>query len=110
MSRAADSANEALLSAFADYLKIEKGLAALTQQAYARDLRQYCDFLTSRRRTLERARREDVREFLHGLFSAARDSRTVARKLSALRHLYRFLLLDRRVHSDPTVNIDSPKQ
>src|SRR5215471_11922642 len=103
-------ANETVLRAFLDYLKVEKGLAALTQQAYERDLRQFCAFLQKRRRSLEAARTQDVRDFLHGLFSQARDSRTVARKLSALRHLYRFLLLDRRVRSDPTVNIESPRQ
>jgi integrase/recombinase XerD len=44
------------------------------------------------------------------LFSNAVDGRSVARKLSALRHLYRYLLLDRRVDRDPTLNIPSPKQ
>ena len=37
------------------------------------------------------------------------DSRTVARKLSCLRGFYKWLLLDRRIHHDPTVNIESPK-
>ena len=32
------------------------------------------------------------------------------RKLSALRHLYRYLLLDKLIQHDPTLNIDSPKQ
>ena len=38
------------------------------------------------------------------------DGRSVGRKLSALRHLYRYLLLDKMVEHDPTLNIDSPKQ
>ena len=38
------------------------------------------------------------------------DGRSVGRKLSALRHLYRYLLLDKIVEHDPTLNIDSPKQ
>jgi integrase/recombinase XerD len=110
VSQADPGGNERTLRAFLDYLKIEKGLATLTQQAYARDLRQFCEFLKPRRRPLEAARADDVRDFLHSLFSQARDSRTVGRKLSALRQLYRFLLLDRRMRSDPTVNIESPKQ
>jgi len=105
----ADS-NSVVLRAFTDYLKIEKGLATLTQQAYARDLRQFAEVAAKRRRSLENARREEVRDFLHELMSNGCDARTVGRKLSALRHLYKFLLLDRRVRSDPTVNIDSPKQ
>jgi integrase/recombinase XerD len=56
------------------------------------------------------ARRDDVRGFLQQLFSNSVDGRSVARKLSALRHLYRFLLLDQRVDRDPTLNIPTPKQ
>src|SRR5207244_4391966 len=36
--------------------------------------------------------------------------RSVALKLSALRHLYRYLLLDKRIERDPTLNIPLPKQ
>ena len=38
------------------------------------------------------------------------DGRSVGRKLSALRHLYRYLLLDKKIEHDPTLNIESPKQ
>jgi integrase/recombinase XerD len=51
-----------------------------------------------------------VRGFLQQLFANSVDGRSVARKLSALRHLYRFLLLDTRVDRDPTLNIPTPKQ
>ncbi len=44
------------------------------------------------------------------LFGNSVDGRSVGRKLSALRHLYRYLLLDKMVEHDPTLNIDSPKQ
>src|SRR5208283_3981897 len=36
--------------------------------------------------------------------------RSVGRKLSALRHLYRYLLLDKKLEHDPTLNIESPRQ
>jgi integrase/recombinase XerD len=52
----------------------------------------------------------DVREFLQQLFSNRVDGRSVGRKLSALRHLYRYLLLDKRIDGDPTLNIESPRQ
>jgi len=38
------------------------------------------------------------------------ESRSRARKLSAMRHFYKFLLLDKRIKSDPTLNIESPRQ
>ena len=97
-----------VLRRFADYLRVEKGLARLTMQAYASDLQQFAEFL--RNRGLKKARRDDVRNFLNDLFSRGQDGRSVARKLSALRQFYRFLLLDRHIQHDPTVNLDSPRQ
>jgi integrase/recombinase XerD len=52
---------------------------------------------------------QDVAAFLEHLLSHGIDSRSSARKLSCLRGFYKWLLLDRRIHHDPTVNIDSPK-
>jgi integrase/recombinase XerD len=103
-------ANSRVLSSFIDYLKVEKGLGALTVSAYTRDIGQFAAVLDRSKRTLLNARREDVRGFLQQLFANSVDGRSVARKLSALRHLFRFLLLDKRVDRDPTLNIPTPKQ
>ncbi len=103
-------ANGRVVSSFIDYLKIEKGLASLTVSAYTQDIGQFAEFLDKQKRTLLNARRDDVRGFIQQLFSNSVDGRSVARKLSALRHLYRFLLLDKRVDRDPTLNIPLPKQ
>jgi integrase/recombinase XerD len=103
-------ANAGVLASFLDYLKIEKGLAPLTLSAYRRDIGQFAEFLEGQKRTLGKARREDVRGFIQQLFSHSIDGRSVARKLSALRHLYRYLLLDKRIDRDPTLNLPLPKQ
>ncbi|PYV60689.1 MAG: recombinase XerD [Acidobacteria bacterium] len=103
-------ANSSVLSSFIDYLKVEKGLAALTVSAYTRDIVQFGAFLDGSKRRLLNARRDDVRGFIQQLFANSVDGRSVARKLSALRHLYRFLLLDKRIDRDPTLNIPLPKQ
>src|SRR5947209_11598731 len=95
---------------FIDYLKIEKGLGALTVSAYTRDIGQFAAFLDRTKRTLLNARKEDVRGFIQQLFANSLDGRSVARKLSAIRHLYRYLLLDKRIERDPTLNIPLPKQ
>jgi integrase/recombinase XerD len=102
--------NASVLAGFLDYLRIEKGLARLSINAYTTDIRQFTEFLEKRKRLLLNARRTDVREFLQQLFSNRVDGRSVGRKLSALRHLYRYLLLDKRIDSDPTLNIESPRQ
>jgi integrase/recombinase XerD len=103
-------ANSRVVSGFLDYLKIEKGLAPLTVAAYTTDVRQFTGFLEKRKRTLLNARRHEVRDFIQELFANSVDGRSVGRKLSALRHLYRYLLLDKLIEHDPTLNIDSPKQ
>ncbi|HWZ80943.1 MAG TPA: tyrosine recombinase [Candidatus Sulfotelmatobacter sp.] len=106
----ASEANARVLSGFLDYLRIEKGLARLSIAAYTTDIGQFAQFLEKGKRFLMTARRQDVREFLQQLFSNRVDGRSVGRKLSALRHLYRYLLLDKRIEHDPTLNIESPRQ
>ncbi len=103
-------ANSRAVSGFLGYLKVEKGLASLTVAAYASDVAQFSGFLDKRKRPLLKAQRNDVRDFIQQLFANSVDGRSVARKLSALRHLYRYLLLDKLIQHDPTLNIDSPKQ
>jgi integrase/recombinase XerD len=103
-------ANSRVVADFLDYLRIEKGLAPLSIAAYTSDVGQFSEFLEKRKRLLLSARRTDVREFVQQLFSYQVDGRTVGRKLSALRHLYRYLLLDNRIEHDPTLNIESPRQ
>lgn len=102
--------NARVLAGFLDYLRIEKGLARLSISAYNTDIGQFAGFLEKRKRDLLGARRTDVREFLQQLFSNQVDGRSVGRKLSALRHLYRYLLLDKKIDHDPTLNIESPRQ
>jgi integrase/recombinase XerD len=104
------AANSQVVLGFLDYLKIEKGLATLTIAAYTTDIAQFTIYLEKHKRTLLNAQRKHVREFIQQLFGNSVDGRSVGRKLSALRHLYRYLLLDKMVEHDPTLNIDSPKQ
>ena len=110
--------NPQVLARFRDYLKVEKGLASLSIESYERDLSQFAEFIAKRHRSLLNAKRQDVRDFLDHLFSTPctekspkpYDGRSVARKLSALRQLYRYLLLDKYIDHDPTLNLETPKQ
>jgi len=102
--------NQRVIRGFLDYLKVEKGLAPLSVQAYQSDLVQWAEFLAGRKRELLAGRKEDVRAFMGRLFSDGVRDRSVARKLSALRHFYKYLLFDRLIKHDPTLDIDSPRQ
>ena len=98
------------LLAFLSYLKVEKGLSPLTVEAYQGDLLQLAEFLEKRNRTLLNATRPDLLAFLQQLTANMVEGRSRARKLSALRHFYKFLLLDKKIKHDPTLNIESPQQ
>jgi integrase/recombinase XerD len=99
--------NAALLREYLLYLRVEKGLRPLTCEAYERDLTQFAEYLESGNTTLATAAQNHVAEFLEHLREHGVQSRSAARKLSCLRGFYRWLLLDKRIHHDPTVNLES---
>jgi integrase/recombinase XerD len=100
---------DALISAFLNYIKVEKGLAANTSAAYARDLRRFARFAQQRKLSLAEVRRADLIEYLGGLYREHLDSRSVARHLVSLRNLFRFAMAEEVLTADPTLNLESPK-
>ncbi len=101
--------NLSLLKEYQAYLRVEKGLRPLTCEAYDSDLKTFAEFIEGRNGVLLTAAQQDVTAFLEHLRTHGIDQRSAARKLSCLRGFYKWLILDRRIHHDPTVNIESPK-
>jgi integrase/recombinase XerD len=101
--------NLTLLKEYQAYLRVEKGLRPLSCEAYDGDLKTFAEFIEGRSGVLLTASQQDVAAFLEHLHSHGIDQRSAARKLSCLRGFYKWLLLDRRIHHDPTVKIESPK-
>ncbi len=95
---------------FLEMLAAERGAAANTLEAYRRDLEHLGGFLAGRRRTPTTATADDLRGYLAALEKAGMAPRTVARRLSALRQFYRFLVGEELRQDDPTLQIDSPRQ
>jgi integrase/recombinase XerD len=104
-----NSGNLPLMKDYKAYLRVEKGLRPLTCEAYDGDLKSFAEFIEGRHGVLLTAAQQDVAAFLEHLRDHGIESRSVARKLSCLRGFYKWLLLDRRIHHDPTINIESPK-
>jgi integrase/recombinase XerD len=95
---------------FLSYMRVEKGLAQNTILAYGRDLRRFAAFLAKRKKTkAAEVNRDDVVDFLSGLYKEKLDSRSVARFLVSLRSFYKYLLMEDQVRLDPTENLESPK-
>jgi integrase/recombinase XerD len=107
---AAPVSDVVLVREYLTHLKVERGLRPLSCEAYQRDLEQFAEFLegAGEGRTLMSAWQEDVAGWMKDKREHAVESRSIARKLSCLRGFYRWLLKDKRVEHDPTVNIESP--
>jgi integrase/recombinase XerD len=106
--RTSQSGNTVLLGEYLAYLRVEKGLRPLSCEAYQRDLLQFCEFLEAHGAALSAASQANVAGFLEHLANHGVESRSAARKLSCLRGFYRWLLLDKRIRRDPTLNLESP--
>lgn len=100
--------NAQLLAGFGVYLRVELGRSPNTSSAYVTDILQFAEFLEKADGLLITATRHDVTDFVQQLRRHEVQSRSIARKLSALRQFYRHLLLDRKAVHDPTVTIESP--
>lgn len=97
-----------LLGEYLAYLRVEKGLRPLSCEAYERDLLQFAEFLELQPATFLDATQAQVAGFLDHLKKHGVESRSAARKLSCLRGFYKWLLLDKRIRRDPTLNLESP--
>jgi integrase/recombinase XerD len=93
---------------YCDFLRVEKGLRPASCAAYAVDLEQFAEHVEQRDALLLTATQADMSAFMERLRANHVESRSIARKLSALRGFYRWLLMDKKIGYDPTVNIETP--
>ena len=91
-------------------LAAERGAAANTLEAYARDLKDFAGFLARRGRAAHQAGVADLRAYLGQLVDAGLAPRSAARRLSTLRQFHRFLFGEGLRADDPTAGLDSPRQ
>ncbi len=95
---------------FLDMVAAERGGGANTIDAYARDIGDLAGFLASRARTLSSATTADLRGYLEALAGRGFAASSVARRLSAIRQFYRFLLAEGYRGDDPAAIIEGPRR
>jgi integrase/recombinase XerD len=95
---------------FLDMLASERGGAKNTLAAYARDLEDLSSFLAAKRRTVATATTADLRGYLGDLAERSFKPASVARRLSAIRQLYRFLYAETHRRDDPAAILEGPKR
>lgn len=94
---------------FMDFIIVEKGLSKNTLSAYGRDLDDFILFLRKDGKDVLAAERADIAGFVRHLSGRSLTSKSISRKLSAVKGLYKFLAGEKRVVKDPTLNIERPK-
>jgi integrase/recombinase XerD len=99
----------AAISSFLMHVRVEKGLSVNTATAYRRDLAKFQSFAQNRKLSLEAVSRDDLVDFLAGLYRQKLESRTVARNLVTLRNFFRFAQVHEWIAADPSINLESPK-
>jgi integrase/recombinase XerD len=107
---AARHSDERLVALYLDMLAAERGAQSNTLAAYARDLADFSGHLVRTRRTIVGASTQDLRAYLGELARRGLGAATVARRLSAIRQLYRFLYAEGQRSDDPAAVLEGPKR
>jgi integrase/recombinase XerD len=109
-AHAARNSDERLVRLYLDMLAAERGAGANTLSAYRRDLEDLSSYLRGLRRTIASARTADLRAYLEELSRRGLKATTAARRLSAMRQLYRFLYTETHRSDDPAAVLEGPKR
>lgn len=110
MVRASPFPDRRLVELFLDMLAAERGAAPNTLAAYAGDLEDFSAHLRQTRRTIATARSDDLRDYLVALGTRGFLAASAARRLSAIRQLYRFLYAEGHRSDDPAAVIEGPRR
>ncbi len=100
----------AIVERFLEMLSAERGHSANTLDAYSRDLANFSSFIHKRDRALERATADDVTNFIALMVEEGLAASSRARRLSALKQFFRFLVADGIRADDPAAMVGGPKR
>jgi len=99
-----------LINLFLDMIAAEQGAGDNTLDAYRRDLNDFSEFLGHAGQNFTGTTTQTLRDYLADLDARGFKSSSVARRLSAMRHLFRFLLNERIRNDDPAAILSGPKR
>lgn len=101
---------EDLVLEFLDFLSVERGLSKNTIDAYRRDLRSYINFLKLQKiNDINHTTRTVIVSYLLLMQKKGKASSSISRACAAIKSFYHFLVRERRIKEDPTINLDTPK-
>jgi integrase/recombinase XerD len=108
--RSSKTSDARLINLFLDMIAAEQGAGDNTVDAYRRDLTDFSEFLARSGQGFISAETQGLRDYLADLDGRGFKSSSVARRLSAMRHLFRFLMNERIRTDDPAAILSGPKR
>lgn len=94
---------------FLNYLSVEKGLSINTLESYRLDIQKFTDFLSKADKGITGFEKKDLVAFITHQRDSGNQTSTINRRISALRGLCKFMLMEGIIHEDPIENISTPK-
>ena len=100
---------EKQIKLFLDFLENDKKLSSNTLQSYKRDILQYQEYIEQNNLNYLKVNNDDINEYFKHLKELNKKTSTISRNLATIRAFYQFLLRTKKIKSDPTAGIQSPK-
>jgi integrase/recombinase XerD len=100
---------EHYINDFIAYLKIEKGLAENSVDAYTRDVEKLRDFALSIKKTPTELKHNDLVQFVAELYDLGLSNRTQARIISGIKQFYAYLFLEEEINDNPSELLEQPR-
>jgi len=101
--------SQAWVEIFMEMLVLERNAAANTIDAYSRDLEDFSDHIKNHQKEFSTVSSDDIGAYVQSLAAQGLASATQARRLSAIKQFFSFLLLEGFRDDDPAMNVDAPK-
>lgn len=99
-----------VIERFLEMLSAERGASSNTLDAYSRDLTSFASFVHRRDRSLEQSTTEDITQFIASMVDEGLAASSRARRLSAIKQFFRFLIAERIRSDDPAAMVGGPKR
>mgnify|MGYP005781749549 CR=1 FL=1 len=100
---------EKQIKLFLDFLQNDKKVSDNTLQSYRRDIIFFNKYVEMNKINYAKANEEDIQNYLQYLQTIGKKASTISRNLASIRSFYQFLVKNRKIKKDPTMNIQSPK-
>ncbi len=100
---------ERQLKFFFNFLAEDKKLSDNTLQSYKRDLKQFKKYLEDCEIHYNRVKEEDIKDYVKEMQEEGKKASSISRSIASIRSFYQFVVKNKKMKVDPTLNIQSPK-